>query len=94
MKSAVEKTNLLKISSAHIKSVFLWFGLIALMVLVTTPLSLIFKKKQSPYLVTFLLFWLLTISHSSMRIAAPAFIYGLALIHIIHAKPRTIIHRK
>lgn len=70
------------------------FGLIALMVLVTTPLSLIFKKKQSPYLVTFLLFWLLTISHSSMRIAAPAFIYGLALIHIIHAKPRTIIHRK
>jgi len=30
MKSAVEKTNLLKISSAHIKSVFLWFGLIAL----------------------------------------------------------------
>lgn len=70
------------------------FGLIALMVLVTTPLSMIFKKKQSPYLVTFLLFWLLTISHSSMRIAAPAFIYGLALIHIIHAKPKTIIHRK
>ncbi|KAA3622408.1 MAG: O-antigen ligase domain-containing protein [Flavobacterium sp.] len=70
------------------------FGLIALMVLVTTPLGMLFKKKQSPYLVTFLLFWLLTISHSSMRIAAPAFIYGLALIHIIHAKPKTIIHRK
>jgi len=70
------------------------FGLISLLVLVATPLSLLLKRKPHSYLLPLLIFWLLTISHSSMRIAAPAFVYGLALINIINAKQKPAIHRK
>ena len=70
------------------------FGLIALMVLIATPVGMLFRKKQNPYLLTFLVFWILTISHSSMRIAAPAFIYGLALLNQTNAKQKPTVHRK
>lgn len=68
------------------------FGLIALFILFFTPLIFRINNKSNVYLYSFLIFWLLTINHSSMRIAAPAFIYGLALISIIHAKKNTL-HR-
>lgn len=69
-------------------------GISALLILIITPLVFRIKNKSNLYLYTFLVFWFLTINHSSMRIAAPAFIYGLGLITIIHVTRKTIIHRK
>lgn len=59
------------------------FGIIALLVLFLMPLSLRFRNKSNPYFYVFLLFWFITINHSSMRIAAPAFMYGLALLYVL-----------
>jgi hypothetical protein len=30
-----------------------------------------------------LIFWIATINHSAMRIAAPAFFYGMALLYVV-----------
>jgi len=68
------------------------FGLLALFILIFTPLIFRINNKSNVYLYSFLIFWFLTINHSSMRIAAPAFIYGLALISIINAK-KNRLHR-
>jgi len=70
------------------------FGLFALILLVITPLVYRFRNKTNLYLYSFFIFWLLTINHSSMRIAAPAFIYGLSLITIINERKKPFIHRK
>lgn len=59
------------------------FGLFALVILLITPMIFRMKNKSNIYLYVFIIFWFLTINHSSMRIAAPAFIYGLALISIV-----------
>ena len=69
------------------------FGIAALLILMITPIVFRIKNKSNLYLYSFVIFWLLTINHSSMRIAAPAFIYGLSLITIINAKKNTL-HRK
>ena len=60
------------------------FGFFGLLVLLFTPLILRLKNKRNFYFYSFLAFWFLTINHSSMRIAAPALIYGLSLISIIN----------
>ena len=52
------------------------------MVLLFTPLVFRMKNRKNIYFYSFYLFWFLTINHSSMRIAAPAFIYGLCLLNI------------
>lgn len=70
------------------------FGLIALLVLIVTPLIFRIKDKSNLYLYSCVAFWFLTINHSSMRIAAPAFVYGLSLISIVNAKKKSVIHRK
>ncbi len=70
------------------------FGLLALLILLFTPLFFRFQNKTNVYLFSFLVFWFLTINHSSMRIAAPAFIYGLSLITLINAKKKPAIHRE
>ena len=62
------------------------FGLFGLLVLLFTPLLLRIKNKTNFYFYSFLAFWFLTINHSSMRIAAPALIYGLSLISLINNK--------
>ncbi len=64
-------------------------GLFALIILVITPLTIRLRNKTNVYFYVFFLFWFLTINHSSMRIAAPAFIYGLALITVINGKKKT-----
>ncbi|MFC7356883.1 O-antigen ligase family protein [Jejudonia soesokkakensis] len=69
-------------------------GLLALIILIVTPLFYWLRNRSNVFLFAFLAFWFLTINHSSMRIAAPAFIYGLCLISIVHAKKKTTIHRK
>jgi hypothetical protein len=69
------------------------FGLAALMLLILVPLAFRLKNRKNYLFYSFLGFWLLTINHSSMRIAAPAFLYALALINIVHDK-KTALHRE
>ncbi|MFD1294247.1 O-antigen ligase family protein [Lutibacter holmesii] len=59
-------------------------GLIILIILITIPAIHILNQPYlaRAFLSAFLLFWFLTINHSAMRIAFPAFIYGLSLISI------------
>lgn len=57
-------------------------GIIALMIVFLTPVFLYLDNKQHLYLFCFLLFWLLTINHAAMRIAAPAFVYSLSLLKV------------
>ncbi len=57
-------------------------GIICILILILTPLSLFMKDKENIYLLCFLVFWLLTINHSGMRVAAPSFIYALALLSL------------
>jgi hypothetical protein len=38
------------------------------------------------YFYAFLIFWIATINHSAMRIAAPAFFYGMALLYVVKPK--------
>ncbi|MBT0608465.1 O-antigen ligase family protein [Aequorivita echinoideorum] len=70
------------------------FGIFSLLILFFAPLLLRLKNRSNLYLFSFLAFWFLTINHSSMRIAAPAFIYGLGLISIVNAKRKHTLHRK
>ncbi len=57
-------------------------GIIALMIVFFTPIFLYLDNKQNIYLFCFLVFWLLTINHAAMRIAAPAFVYSLSLLKV------------
>jgi O-antigen ligase len=68
------------------------FGVIILVILIFKPLDLRTHNKQNYYFFALLVFWFATINHSSMRIAAPAFIYGLALLNVTNEKRP--IHRK
>ncbi|QOD61506.1 O-antigen ligase family protein [Polaribacter haliotis] len=60
-------------------------GVFSLLILFFTPLTnTIFNGDvyQRAFLFSFFIFWFLTINHSAMRIAFPAFIYGMSLIKI------------
>jgi hypothetical protein len=59
-------------------------GVLALLILLLVPLENIYfsNNYQRAFLVSFYVFWFLTINHSAMRIAFPAFVYGLSLIRI------------
>lgn len=67
-------------------------GIIILLVLIFTPLSYRTNNKKNVFFYAFLAFWFATINHSAMRLAAPAFLYALALINITNEKPP--VHRK
>ncbi|MFD1014593.1 O-antigen ligase family protein [Winogradskyella rapida] len=67
-------------------------GVIILLILIFKPLEIRSRNKGNYYFYAFLAFWFLTINHMSMRIAMPAFIYGLALLNVTHDKRP--IHRK
>ena len=71
-------------------------GILSILVLIITPLIFRIKDRSNLYTYSFLAFWFLTINHSSMRIAAPAFIYGLSVLSITktnEAKKNNLIHR-
>jgi hypothetical protein len=59
-------------------------GFIALLILLFKSLVNIYfgTMYQRSFLISFYLFWFLTINHSAMRLAFPGFIYGLSLIKI------------
>lgn len=58
------------------------FGILSLLILFFTPLILFVNNRQNILAVSFLVFWLLTINHAAMRLAAPAFVYALALLSV------------
>jgi len=59
-------------------------GIFVLLMLLAIPIRHILKQPflAMAFLSSFLIFWFLTINHSAMRIAFPAFIYGLSLVVI------------
>lgn len=68
-------------------------GIIALMIVFFTPVFLFLDNRQHLYMFCFLFFWLLTINHAAMRIAAPAFVYSLSLLKVyLDEKPP--LHRE
>lgn len=60
-------------------------GFVLLLVLLFSPAGIFFNgtNYQRAYILAFYLFWLLTISHSAMRIAFPGFVYGLSLMNVV-----------
>ncbi|OYQ44243.1 O-antigen ligase family protein [Flavobacterium aurantiibacter] len=58
------------------------FGILILVLLAATPIVLHLRNRQNFFMVPLLLFWALTINHAAMRIAAPAFVYSLALLYV------------
>lgn len=61
-------------------------GILGLMILFSTPLFLYLDNKFNMYLLCFFAFWFFTINHAAMRIAAPAFVYSLTLLHVFFGK--------
>lgn len=61
-------------------------GILAMLILLLTPLFYRFRNRTSLFFYPVLIFWFLTVNHSSMRLAAPAFIYALALLNIYYEK--------
>ncbi|REG98291.1 O-antigen ligase family protein [Flavobacterium aquicola] len=57
-------------------------GLIDLIILLFTPVVLFLINRQNILALSFLVFWLLTINHAAMRLAAPAFVYALSLLKV------------
>ena len=68
-------------------------GVMALGILIFVPITFWFKFKNNYYFLAFVAFWFMTINHSAMRIALPAFVYGLALLYIVDEK-KNPVHRK
>ncbi|RZJ70871.1 O-antigen ligase [Flavobacterium sp.] len=71
------------------------FGILGLAILFITPLILYLDNRHHFLMFSFLIFWFMTINHAAMRLAAPAFIYGLAVLKIIpDAKETNSLHRQ
>ena len=69
-------------------------GILALVILFLTPIILYIDNKYNIYVLCFVSFWLLTINHAAMRLAAPAFIYALSLLKVVFNEEELIVHRK
>ena len=67
-------------------------GIFILVILIIIPLAYRSKHRGNVFFFSFFCFWFATINHSAMRIAAPGFVYGLALLYIYNEKHR--LHRK
>lgn len=61
-------------------------GLLGLLILFITPLVLYLQDRTQIFAMVFMVFWFLTINHAAMRIAAPAFVYALALLKVNFSK--------
>ena len=66
-------------------------GLLGLLILFVTPLYLFLSNRQNVFALSFMAFWLLTINHAAMRLAAPAFIYALSLLRVYSVRPSTTV---
>jgi len=71
------------------------FGVFALLILFIAPMLLYMNNKQHIFIFSFLIFWALTINHAAMRLAAPAFVYSLALLNITFPnEDKNTLHRE
>lgn len=68
-------------------------GIIILLLLIFAPLIYRTRNKGNILFFAFLAFWFATINHSAMRIAAPGFVYALALLNVYNEKKRPL-HRQ
>ena len=68
-------------------------GVMMLGILLVYPLVIRTSNFSNYLFYAALAFWFLTISHSSMRIAAPAFIYALSLLNVIPDRQKDTLHR-
>ena len=57
-------------------------GIITILILLVVPGIKFLKNPRNLFLIPLIIFWGATINHSAMRIAAPGFIYALALLNI------------
>ncbi|MFL0352427.1 O-antigen ligase family protein [Xanthomarina sp. GH4-25] len=69
-----------------------FLGIIILIILIITPLAYRGRNNKNIFFYAFLAFWFATINHSGMRIAAPSFVYALALLNVTYEKRP--VHRK
>ncbi len=69
-------------------------GVLALLILLFTPIVLYLDNKQHLYLFCFIAFWFLTINHAAMRTAAPSFVYALALLKIRFTDEEEVVIRR
>jgi hypothetical protein len=58
------------------------FGIFALLILFAMPFLIYFRNAYNIYIMSFVIFWLMTINHAAMRMAAPAFVYALSLLNV------------
>lgn len=70
------------------------FGIFSLLILLLTPLFFRLKNRTNYLIFACYIFWIFTINHSAMRIAASAFVYGLGLIVFVKNVKKTAVHRK
>lgn len=71
------------------------FGLLGLILLITIPGFLYLENRKNIFLFSFFFFWALTINHAAMRLAAPAFVYALALLNITFPnEDKNTLHRE
>lgn len=57
-------------------------GVFCLLILFVSPFLVYFNNSNNIFILSFYLFWILTINHAAMRLAAPAFIYALSLLKV------------
>lgn len=57
-------------------------GILGMLILLVTPFILYLNNRHHLYILSFYIFWLLTINHAAMRLAAPAFVYALSLLSV------------
>lgn len=68
-------------------------GVFCLLILLLTPLYLFAVDRQNIMALSFFIFWLLTINHAAMRLAAPAFVYALSLLKVYRIET-PLVHRE
>lgn len=66
-------------------------GIIGLLILLVTPV--VYSNRMNVFVVPFIVFWILTINHAAMRLAAPAFVYALSLLKV-YAIEKSPLHRE
>lgn len=69
-------------------------GVINLLILFIVPLLLSLGNRNHIFLFCFLAFWLFTINHAAMRLAAPAFIYALTLLKVYPDDEKDPLYRE
>lgn len=70
------------------------FGILALLTLIFAPIITKLQGRKNIYFWSFFLFCFLTMGHSSMRIAAPAFIYALCLLNVDYGAEMKVVARR